>query len=206
MTSKKSAALLCRHDPRHGPTHPHHRRRLSPGRYGTDSRSQRPLQILEKSCAVDVEENWAAAEIRVVEGRTPSSAQRGEALQPTMQPTLTIPTKTKDQSANWRRKRRTGSPPEKPTASAKPYNSIENIAEFFASRGKKSTGRKRAPEEPTGKRGFRPGQKVRHPKYGEGTVYQARRRRRRSQDYCTISSLRLEEAGREVRAVGARVI
>jgi DNA helicase-2/ATP-dependent DNA helicase PcrA len=24
---------------------------------------------------------------------------------------------------------------------------------------------------PTGKSGFRPGQKVRHPKYGEGTVY-----------------------------------
>ena len=27
-------------------------------------------------------------------------------------------------------------------------------------------------EAPTGRRGFRPGQKVRHPKYGEGTVYQ----------------------------------
>ncbi len=27
-------------------------------------------------------------------------------------------------------------------------------------------------EEPKGKKGFRPGQKVRHPKYGEGTVYQ----------------------------------
>ena len=26
--------------------------------------------------------------------------------------------------------------------------------------------------QPTGKRGFRPGQKVKHPKYGEGTVYQ----------------------------------
>ena len=26
-------------------------------------------------------------------------------------------------------------------------------------------------EEPKGRRGFRPGQKVRHPKYGEGTVY-----------------------------------
>ena len=26
-------------------------------------------------------------------------------------------------------------------------------------------------EEPKGKKGFRPGQKVRHPKYGEGTVY-----------------------------------
>ncbi|MGB8985220.1 MAG: UvrD-helicase domain-containing protein, partial [Candidatus Sulfotelmatobacter sp.] len=58
------------------------------------------------------------------------------------------------------------------TAPAKPYNSIENIAEFFASRGKKFTVPKTVVEEPTGKRGFRPGQKVRHPKYGEGTVYQ----------------------------------
>jgi DNA helicase-2/ATP-dependent DNA helicase PcrA len=60
----------------------------------------------------------------------------------------------------------------KPTVPARPYNSIENIAEFFASRGKKFTVPKTLPEEPTGKRGFRPGQKVRHPKYGEGTVYQ----------------------------------
>jgi DNA helicase-2/ATP-dependent DNA helicase PcrA len=53
------------------------------------------------------------------------------------------------------------------------YNSIENIAEFFASRGKKFTVRAKAPvEEPTGARGFRPGQRVRHPKYGEGVVYQ----------------------------------
>jgi DNA helicase-2/ATP-dependent DNA helicase PcrA len=60
----------------------------------------------------------------------------------------------------------------KPTAPARPYSSIENIAEFFASRGKKFTVPKPAVEEPTGKRGFRPGQRVRHPKYGEGTVYQ----------------------------------
>ncbi|HEY6372982.1 MAG TPA: UvrD-helicase domain-containing protein [Candidatus Sulfotelmatobacter sp.] len=59
----------------------------------------------------------------------------------------------------------------KPTAPARPYNSIENIAEFFASRGKKFTVSKTPLEEPTGKRGFRPGQRVRHPKYGEGTVY-----------------------------------
>jgi DNA helicase II / ATP-dependent DNA helicase PcrA len=52
------------------------------------------------------------------------------------------------------------------------YNSIDNIAEFFASRGKKFTRPKVQVEEPTGKRGFRPGQRVRHPKYGEGTVYQ----------------------------------
>ncbi len=76
-----------------------------------------------------------------------------------------------DQSASWNR---AGGQPsrQKPTARAKPYNSIENIAEFFASRGKKFSVPKTPVEQPTGKRGFRPGQKVRHPKYGEGTVYQ----------------------------------
>jgi DNA helicase-2/ATP-dependent DNA helicase PcrA len=54
----------------------------------------------------------------------------------------------------------------------KSYNSIENIADFFASRGKKFSVPRVPIEEPKGKRGFRPGQKVRHPKYGEGTVYQ----------------------------------
>jgi DNA helicase-2/ATP-dependent DNA helicase PcrA len=73
-----------------------------------------------------------------------------------------------DQSANWQG----GAGRQKPAAPAKPYNSIENIAEFFASRGKKFTVPKTPVEAPTGKRGFRPGQKVRHPKYGEGTVYQ----------------------------------
>jgi DNA helicase-2/ATP-dependent DNA helicase PcrA len=52
-----------------------------------------------------------------------------------------------------------------------PYQSIDNIAEFFASRGKKFSRPKVEVAEPTGKRGFRPGQRVRHPKYGEGTVY-----------------------------------
>jgi len=51
------------------------------------------------------------------------------------------------------------------------YNSIENIAEFFASRGKKFSRPKIALPEPSGRCGFRPGQKVRHPKYGEGTVF-----------------------------------
>jgi DNA helicase-2/ATP-dependent DNA helicase PcrA len=76
-----------------------------------------------------------------------------------------------DHSASWKRN---GGPStrQKATVPAKPYNSIENIAEFFASRGKKFTVPKMPAEEPAGKRGFRPGQKVRHPKYGEGTVYQ----------------------------------
>jgi ATP-dependent DNA helicase UvrD/PcrA len=78
-----------------------------------------------------------------------------------------------DQSASWHTGETARSNPRgaKPTPPARPYNSIENIAEFFASRGRKFTVPKTPVEEPTGKRGFRPGQKVRHPKYGEGTVY-----------------------------------
>ena len=51
------------------------------------------------------------------------------------------------------------------------YNSIDNIAEFFASRGKKFSRPKIDIPEPTGNTGFRPGQRVRHAKYGEGTVF-----------------------------------
>jgi ATP-dependent DNA helicase UvrD/PcrA len=51
------------------------------------------------------------------------------------------------------------------------YNSIDNIAEFFASRGKKFSRPKVPIPGPTGKKGFKPGQRVVHPKYGEGTVY-----------------------------------
>ena len=52
------------------------------------------------------------------------------------------------------------------------YNSIGNIAEFFASRGKKFSLPKSEVSEAPGRIGFRPGQRVRHPKYGEGMVYQ----------------------------------
>jgi DNA helicase II / ATP-dependent DNA helicase PcrA len=71
-----------------------------------------------------------------------------------------------DQSASWRENTERERRPTTPK-----YNSIDNIAEFFASRGKKFSVPK-VPLEPKGRRGFRPGQKVKHPKYGEGTVYQ----------------------------------
>ena len=79
-----------------------------------------------------------------------------------------------DQSAAWDNSNRVGGKVQasKAAAPSRMYNSIDNIAEFFASRGRKFTVSKPPAEEPTGKRGFRPGQKVRHPKYGEGTVYQ----------------------------------
>ena len=51
------------------------------------------------------------------------------------------------------------------------YNSIDNIAEFFASRGKKFNRPHIPVEKPEGSGGFRPGQRVVHPKYGEGVVY-----------------------------------
>ncbi len=50
------------------------------------------------------------------------------------------------------------------------YNSIDNIADFFASRGKKFS-RPQVPWRSRRGRSFRPGQRVKHPKYGEGVVY-----------------------------------
>jgi DNA helicase-2/ATP-dependent DNA helicase PcrA len=75
-----------------------------------------------------------------------------------------------DQSVSWAGRQKQGAPTV--SYSGKNYNSIENIAEFFASRGKKFNIPKLPVEEPRGRKGFCPGQKVRHPKYGEGTVYQ----------------------------------
>ena len=75
-----------------------------------------------------------------------------------------------DQSVSWAERRKQSAPAA--SYGGRTYNSIENIAEFFASRGKKFSLPKVPMEEPKGKKGFRPGQKVRHPKYGEGTVYQ----------------------------------
>src|SRR5438270_5471741 len=73
-----------------------------------------------------------------------------------------------DQSVAWGQNRNAK---QRTSYSGKNYNSIDNIAEFFASRGKKFNLPKVKVEPPAGTRGFRPGQKVRHPKYGEGTVY-----------------------------------
>jgi DNA helicase-2/ATP-dependent DNA helicase PcrA len=51
--------------------------------------------------------------------------------------------------------------------------SIDNIAQFFSGRGvpAKSSRPKADVPEPTGSRGFKSGQRVRHPKYGEGIVF-----------------------------------
>jgi ATP-dependent DNA helicase UvrD/PcrA len=70
---------------------------------------------------------------------------------------------------------RYASPRQKPRTggySGPKYNSIDNIAEFFASRGKKFTRPSVPVEQAKGHTSFRPGQRVKHPKFGEGVVYQ----------------------------------
>ncbi len=62
--------------------------------------------------------------------------------------------------------------PERGGYAGKKYNSIDNIADFFASRGKKFSRPQVPVEESRSKTHFRPGQRVRHPKFGEGVVYQ----------------------------------
>jgi DNA helicase-2/ATP-dependent DNA helicase PcrA len=50
-------------------------------------------------------------------------------------------------------------------------NSMDNIANFFAGRGQRFSRPKIDVPAPTGKTGLRQGSRVRHPKYGEGTVF-----------------------------------
>ncbi len=163
---RRAPPMLRRDDPRHGPAHPDPRCLPAQIRY-RPTRSQRPVAVPGRSAnAVDRRA-----------GRTPRACSTtthvGTAAlgRPAYGSDVHYSYEDEDQSANWKR---SGVPAsrQKTTAPAKPYNSIENIAEFFASRGKKFSVPKAKVEEPTGRRGFRPGQKVRHPKYGEGTVYQ----------------------------------
>ena len=143
-------------------------------RYGTDlPEASVPSRFLEEVPAPLIEElgtkSARAGTNRVGIAGSGRTAGRGSAAAENSHYSY----EDEDQSAAWHGHETVAAQTrQKPTAPARPYNSIENIAEFFASRGKKFTVPKQKIEEPTGKRGFRPGQKVRHPKYGEGTVYQ----------------------------------
>ena len=141
-------------------------------RYGTDMpEASMPSRFLDEVPAGLLEELGVSRKARVGAGdssargvaRTVPSANRVSGHE-----TSHYAYEDEDQSANWVEGRK----PRYAANSAPKYNSIDNIAEFFASRGKKFNLPKLPSEEPTGRRGFRPGQKVRHPKYGEGTVYQ----------------------------------
>jgi DNA helicase II / ATP-dependent DNA helicase PcrA len=134
-------------------------------RYGTDlPEASIPSRFLEEIPSPLVEELGGSRRSRVT-ARTGAPAPHQQE-----QGSTHYAYEDEDQSASWTAQQK----PRPPAASysGKSYNSIENIADFFASRGKKFSIPKLPVEAPKGKKGFRPGQKVRHPKYGEGTVYQ----------------------------------
>jgi len=133
-------------------------------RYGTDlPEASIPSRFLEEIPSQLLEDLGTASRQRNA-SRTGAPAPH----KPAPQEPAHYAYEDEDQSATWaaRNKQRRSAP------AVKTYNSMDNIAEFFASRGKKFSSPKLPLEEPKGKKGFRPGQKVKHPKYGEGTVYQ----------------------------------
>ncbi len=132
-------------------------------RYGTDlPEASVPSRFLEEVPAELVEELGGSRRKRE------SSRTRVPVSHDLPQEQAHYAYEDEDQStANWAAR----NPSRAPAYSGRSYNSIDNIAEFFASRGKKFSIPKTLVEEPKGKKGFKPGQKVRHPKYGEGTVY-----------------------------------
>ena len=145
-------------------------------RYGTDMpEASVPSRFLEEIPAELMEElgtsRRGAGGYSQLAGRTRVSDPHGQSRRAG----VTAPHRSEphyayedeDQSAQWVER-----PGQTHTATGPKYNSIDNIAEFFASRGKTFSVPKLPVEEPKGRRGFRPGQKVRHPKYGEGMVYQ----------------------------------
>ncbi len=141
-------------------------------RYGTDMpEASVPSRFLEEVPPSLVEEMGGSRRRGSSSSASSSSAagfSRASRPRPHEQGAHYYSYEDEDQSAAWnpeRVKPKTQTP-------LRNYNSIDNIAEFFASRGKKFSVPKLVPDEPMGRRGFRPGQKVKHPKYGEGTVYQ----------------------------------
>ncbi len=147
-------------------------------RYGTDlPEASIPSRFLEEIPMELVEDLGSSRRSRggrggyVAAGDSPASGYaRASRPRPHGQEPTHYAYEDEDQSAVWANPQKARTPA--PSYSGKSYNSIENIADFFASRGKKFSVPKVPIEEPKGKKGFRPGQKVRHPKYGEGTVYQ----------------------------------
>jgi DNA helicase-2/ATP-dependent DNA helicase PcrA len=133
-------------------------------RYATDSAEpSTPSRFLEEIPIELLEDAGSPGKIK---GSTPRFQEYGS---------VHYDYENEDQSATTRvwdsngRTRPKSAP--KTTYSGPAYNSIDNIADFFASRGKKISRPEMQLDAPSGGRGLRKGDRVRHPKYGEGIVY-----------------------------------
>jgi DNA helicase-2/ATP-dependent DNA helicase PcrA len=136
----------------------HYRRR-----YGTETpEPSTPSRFLEEIPIELLEDVGSPGTIR---GSTPRFQEYGS---------VHYDYENEDQSAssasNWGNRSRPRSAP-KTTYTGQAYNSIDNIADFFASRGKKFSRPEMELDTPSRGRGLRKGDRVRHPKYGEGVVY-----------------------------------
>jgi DNA helicase-2/ATP-dependent DNA helicase PcrA len=133
----------------------HYRRR-----YGTDSpEPSTPSRFLEEIPIELLEDAGSPGKIK---GSTPRFQEYGSAH---------YDYENEDQSAtSWGARARQKSAP-KTSYTGPAYNSIDNIADFFASRGKKFSRPEMALDGPPTGRGLRKGDRVRHPKYGEGVVF-----------------------------------
>lgn len=132
-------------------------------RYGTDMPDATvPSRFLEEVPPQLLEELGVARTRAATQYQDPDYAERHYNYEDEDQST---PSRANQQPASARTKPRNGG------YSGPKYNSIDNIAEFFASRGKKFTRPQIPVEKASGGGSFRPGQRVKHPKYGEGVVY-----------------------------------
>jgi DNA helicase-2/ATP-dependent DNA helicase PcrA len=136
-------------------------------RYGTDMpEASVPSRFLEEIPAPLIEDLSGSNRPRVGAGASPARQYDDHDFGGTHYSYEDEDQSRSSYGASAQQKRR---PAAKPMTT---YNSVDNIAEFFASRGKKFSRPKMDIPAPSGKQGFKPGQRVRHPKYGEGTVYQ----------------------------------
>jgi len=134
----------------------HYRRR-----YGTDSpEPSTPSRFLEEIPIELLEDVGSPGKIK---GSTPRFQEYGS-------PHYDYENEDQSATSNWGGRSRQKSAP-KTTYTGTAYNSIDNIADFFASRGKKISRPEMALDKPSTGRGLRKGDRVRHPKYGEGVVY-----------------------------------
>jgi DNA helicase-2/ATP-dependent DNA helicase PcrA len=131
-------------------------------RYGTDSPEPTTSSRFLEEVPIELFEDVGSP--GKVKGSTPRFQEYGASAH--------YDYENEDQSAtaSWGGRSRQKSAP-KTTYSGQAYNSIDNIADFFASRGKKFSRPEMDLDKPSGGRGLRKGDRVRHPKYGEGVVF-----------------------------------
>jgi DNA helicase-2/ATP-dependent DNA helicase PcrA len=133
----------------------HYRRR-----YGTDTpEPSTPSRFLEEIPIELLEDVGSPGKIK---GSTPRFQEYGSAH---------YDYESEDQSRSWDSGHSRQKSAPKTTYTGQAYNSIDNIADFFASRGKKFSRPEMDLDKASGGRGLRKGDRVRHPKYGEGVVF-----------------------------------